>query len=118
MVSYYDHHTGTVPRPVILVNKKTDDAHDNPVMSIDGKGHLWIFSNSHGTTRPSFIWKSREPYSIDTFDLVETTNFSYGHIFFLPDEGFLSCTLSIATAGAACSGQQAKTAHDGKRHRS
>ena len=35
MVSYYDHATGTVPRPTILLDKKTDDAHDNPVISID-----------------------------------------------------------------------------------
>ena len=30
MVSYYDHASGTVPRPRILLNKHTDDAHDNP----------------------------------------------------------------------------------------
>src|SRR6185437_15040394 len=46
MVSYYDHRTGEVPRPVILINKKTDDAHDNPVMAIDDGGYIWIFSNS------------------------------------------------------------------------
>ena len=27
MVSYYDHLTGTVPRPTILMDKGTDDAH-------------------------------------------------------------------------------------------
>ena len=48
MVSYYDHATGTVPRPRILLNKKTDDAHDNPTLQIDDAGHLWIFSNAHG----------------------------------------------------------------------
>jgi hypothetical protein len=46
MISYYDHRTGTVPRPRILVNKKTEDAHDNPVMSIDCDGYIWIFSNA------------------------------------------------------------------------
>src|SRR5687767_9263468 len=30
MVSYYDHATGTVPRPRILLDKQTKDAHDNP----------------------------------------------------------------------------------------
>ena len=88
MVSYYDHATGRVPRPVILLNKKTDDAHDNPVMTIDAEGHLWIFSNAHGTARPAFIHRSKKPFSIDEFELVLTTNFSYGHAWFLPGAGF------------------------------
>ncbi len=65
MVSYYDHATGTVPRPAVLLNKETEDAHDNPVLSIDDDGHLWIFSPAHGVSRPSFIHRSRRPYSID-----------------------------------------------------
>lgn len=89
MVSYYDHRTGTVPRPVILVNKKTDDAHDNPVMSIDDGGYIWIFSNAHGTSRPAFIWRSDQPYDIAGFTLVRKTNFSYGHPWFVPNRGFL-----------------------------
>ena len=88
MVSYFDHATGTVPRPVILVNKHTDDAHDNPVMSIDDGGYIWIFSNSHGAGRPSFIWRSDRPYDISAFTLVRTTNFSYGHPWFVPGHGF------------------------------
>jgi len=48
IVSYYDHDTGTVPRPTILLDKKTSDAHDNPIISIDDEGYIWIFSTSHG----------------------------------------------------------------------
>ena len=77
MVSYYDHATGEVPRPRILLNKKTDDAHDNPTLQIDDAGHLWIFSNSHGTTRPAYLHRSVKPYSIDAFERVLDTNFSY-----------------------------------------
>ena len=58
MVSYFDHRTGKVPRPTILLDKGTRDAHDNPVISIDSKGFIWIFSTSHGTNRPSYIHKS------------------------------------------------------------
>ncbi|MCA9067221.1 MAG: hypothetical protein KDA96_29380, partial [Planctomycetaceae bacterium] len=54
MVSYFDHKTRTVPRPTILLNKQTNDAHDNPVLSVDDQGYLWIFSTSHGTARPSY----------------------------------------------------------------
>ena len=68
MVSYFDHTTGTVPRPTFLLDKETEDAHDNPVLSIDAAGHLWIFSSSHGTSRPSFIHRSRRPYDVDAFE--------------------------------------------------
>jgi hypothetical protein len=89
MVSYYDHTTGKVPRPTILLNKKTSDAHDNPVISVDADGYVWIFSSSHGTARPSYISVSTEPYSIDSFERVLTTNFSYTQPYCVPGEGFL-----------------------------
>lgn len=88
LVSYYDHKTGQVPRPVILLNKKTTDAHDNPTLQIDDKGHLWVFSSSHGTARPSYIHRSLRPYDIDRFELILKTNFSYTQPWFLPGEGF------------------------------
>jgi hypothetical protein len=89
MVSYFDHATGEVPRPVILLNKKTEDAHDNPTISIDSAGHVWIFSSSHGTARPSFIHRSRKPSSIAEFDLIQTTNFSYTQPWYFAGQGFL-----------------------------
>ena len=73
MVSYYDHETGQVPKPTILLDKKTNDAHDNPVMAIDEQGHIWIFSTSHGRARPSYIHKSVKPYDIEKFELVNAT---------------------------------------------
>jgi hypothetical protein len=88
MVSYYDHATGTVPRPRILLDKKTDDAHDNPTLMLDDRGYLWIFSNAHGAGRPAYIHRSRQPYSIDAFERIATTNFSYSQPWFLPGEGF------------------------------
>jgi len=88
MVSYYDHTSGMVPRPTILLDKKTADAHDNPVISLDAKGHIWVFASSHGTARPSYIFRSREPYSIDSFDLIQTTNFSYPQPWYFEGHGF------------------------------
>ena len=73
MVSYYDHKTRTVPRPTVLLDKKTDDAHDNPVICMDAKGHIWIFSTSHGTSRPSYVHKSRRPYDVSAFELIRAT---------------------------------------------
>lgn len=101
MVSYYDHEKKVVPRPTILLNKKTDDAHDNPVISVDDKGYIWIFSTSHGTARPSYIHRSSKPYDIDSFEMVSATrlqkgkkvninNFSYFQAWHLPSKGFVA----------------------------
>ena len=89
MIAYYDHATGTVPRPRILRNKHTSDAHDNPVLMIDDGGHIWVFCSAHGTSRPAYIYRSREPYSIDAFELLRDQNFSYPQPWFLPGRGFL-----------------------------
>lgn len=99
MVSYFDHVTKTVPRPTILLDKMTSDAHDNPVISLDGQGHIWIFSTSHGTSRPSFIHRSVKPYGIDEFEMVPATrlegdqrkaitNFSYMQVWNKSVNGF------------------------------
>ncbi|GMV91186.1 MAG: hypothetical protein AMXMBFR82_09640 [Candidatus Hydrogenedentota bacterium] len=89
MVSYYDHATGQVPRPTILIDKKTSDAHDNPVISIDDDGHIWVFASSHGKGRPSYIFQSKEPYNTDDFNMVLETNFSYPQPWHLKGKGFL-----------------------------
>ncbi len=89
MVSYFDHATGKVPRPTILLDKHTDDAHDNPTMAIDGGGYIWMFSPAHGTGRPAFIHRSKKPWSIDDFELIQKTNFSYTQPWWLPGTGFL-----------------------------
>ena len=73
MVSYFDHKSETVPRPTLLLDKKTSDAHDNPVIAVDDGGYIWVFSTSHGTARPSYIHRSKRPYDIDEFELVPAT---------------------------------------------
>ena len=100
MVSCFDHRTKMVPRPTILLDKKTNDAHDNPVISVDDDGFIWIFSTSHGRSRPSYIHRSKRPYDIEAFQLVPATrqegdrqvpitNFSYLQPWYLPGQGFL-----------------------------
>ena len=100
-VGVFDHKTQKVSRPTVILDKKTDDAHDNPVMSIDDEGHVWIFSTSHGTGRPSFVHKSVRPYDITEFERVEPTklvggasvpmtNFSYLQIRNVPKRGFFA----------------------------
>jgi len=101
MVSYYDHKTKMVPRPTILLDKNTSDAHDNPVIALDAEGCIWIFSTSHGTSRPSYIHRSKKPYDISEFALVPATksenakevpmtNFSYMQAWPIEGKGFIS----------------------------
>ena len=100
MVSHYDHATGTVPKPTLLLDKRTDDAHDNPVLNLDEQGYVWVFSTSHGTERPSYIHRSTQPYDVTHFERVIATkqedgqavpldNFSYLQMYHVPDAGFL-----------------------------
>ncbi|MAG94685.1 MAG: hypothetical protein CMJ48_13210 [Planctomycetaceae bacterium] len=100
MVSYFDHKTKQVPRPTILLDKQTEDAHDNPVISLDDAGHVWIFSTSHGTSRPSFIHRSAKPYDVSKFERVPATrqvdgepqaitNFSYMQAWHTGESGFV-----------------------------
>ena len=89
MVGYYDHKTGLVPRPTILFDKYCADTHDNPVMTIDGDGHIWIFSPSHGEwTTPSFIHRSVEPYAIDRFETIQEGLFAYPQSWWHHKHGF------------------------------
>ena len=99
MVSFYDHEKDVVPKPTILLDKQTSDAHDNPVIAVDDAGYVWIFSTSHGRSRPSFIHRSCEPYDVDAFDRVNArrrtetgfepiTNFSYMQAWHVKGRGF------------------------------
>lgn len=100
-VSYFDHKTGKVPKPTIVLDKKTNNAHDNPVMNIDKDGYIWIFSTAHGTNTPAYVHKSIKPYDIDAFEQVPVTkivdgkpvpmdNFSYLQSWYQPNNGFIN----------------------------
>lgn len=100
-VSYFDHSNKTVPKPTIVLDKKTNNAHDNPVMNVDDEGYIWIFSTAHGTNTPSYIHRSSKPYDISTFEQVFATkevgaekvpmnNFSYLQTWFQKEQGFLN----------------------------
>ncbi len=101
MVSFYDHTTRKVSKPTLVLDKRTIDAHDNPVMSIDDHGYIYLFSTSHGTARPSYIHKSKKPYDITAFEPVNATkvedgkevpitNFSYMQSWYVPGNGFVN----------------------------
>ncbi len=91
MLSYYDHRTGTAPRPAMVFDKgDVDDPHDNPALQIDDDGYLWFFVAGRGTTRPGYIYRSREPHSIEAFDSVRADRkFAYPQPWYVSGRGFV-----------------------------
>lgn len=89
MVSYYDHKKGVVPKPVIVYDKVgVNDPHDNASISLDAKGFLWVFVSGRGKTRPGFIFKSRQPYSIESFEQIKEGEMTYPQPWWMDGQGF------------------------------
>jgi hypothetical protein len=90
MVSYYDHVTHMVPRPVIVYDKEgVDDPHDNSAISIDNQGYLWVFVSGRMRFRPGFIYRSEKPYSIDGFEKIREAEMTYPQPWWVKGKGFL-----------------------------
>ncbi len=78
MISYYDHKTGQVPKPVVVYDKMgVDDPHDNPSLMIDNEGYLWVFVSGRGRRRPGFKYKSTTPLSIESFEKITEEEMTY-----------------------------------------
>ncbi len=60
MVSYFDHKTHKVPRPVVVYDKMgVNDPQDNATISIDSQGYIWIFISGRARTRPGLVYQKR-----------------------------------------------------------
>jgi hypothetical protein len=90
LVSYYDHHTGTVARPVVVMDKSpVDDPHDNASLSIDDDGHLWVLVSGRGSKRPGSVFRGKEPYGIDEWMRLPDWKFTYPQPWWFEGKGFL-----------------------------
>lgn len=90
MISYYDHKSHMVPKPVIVYDKQgVDDPHDNAALSIDNEGYIWVFVSGRGTARPGLIFKSSRPYSIDSFDKILQGEMTYPQPWWVTGKGFI-----------------------------
>jgi hypothetical protein len=90
MCSYYDHKTGKVPKPVVVHDKQdVDDPHDNPSIQIDETGHLWVYVSGRGRKRMGYIYRSRNPYDIESFEHLSEREFTYPQPWWLEKQGFL-----------------------------
>lgn len=88
MASYYNHARDEVPRPVVVhCDPNVDDPHDDASIQIAPDGHIWIFKSGRNFARSGFIYRSREPYSIDVFEKVDSFNMTYPQIHHDPQKG-------------------------------
>jgi len=88
MASFYDHKTGRVPKPVVVHDKQgVKDPHDNPSIQIDGTGRLWVFVSGRGQKRPGYVYRSRLPYDIRSFERVAENEFTYPQPWWLDERG-------------------------------
>lgn len=91
MVGSYDHRTGKVSKPVVVHDKEgVDDPHDNPSISLDGEGYVWVFVSGRGRRRMGFKYRSKQPYSIDSFNLISEEEMTYPQPKYIPGKGFLN----------------------------
>jgi len=92
MASYYDHKTGTVPKPTIVHDKEgVNDPHDNGSILIDEEGYVWVFVSGRGRKRMGFKYRSTEPYSVDAFERITEEEMTYPQPWLIPGKGILHC---------------------------
>jgi len=90
MVSYFDHSTGLVPRPVVVHDKQgVDDPHDNASLQIGPDGHVWIFVSGRAKKRPGSKYRSTKPYCIDEFSCLPEEEMTYPQPWFVEGQGWM-----------------------------
>jgi hypothetical protein len=91
MASEYDHATHQVPRPTLVLDKQgVNDPHDNPALSIDEAGHIWVFVSGRGNSRPGWKFRSTQPYSVAEFEFIRQDVMTYPQPWHVPGFGFFN----------------------------
>lgn len=90
MAAWYDHAAHRVPRPTIVLDQGNyRDPHDNPSITIDDAGHVWVFVAGRARVRPGQIFRGVEPWSVETFEEVVQREQTYSQIWHVPGKGFM-----------------------------
>lgn len=91
MAASFDHSTGKVSKPVVVLDKvKVNDPHDNASLQLDSDGYVWIFVSGRARSRPGFKYRSKQPYSVDDFDLVHESEMTYPQPWHVKGNGWLN----------------------------
>lgn len=114
MISYFDHNSGLVPKPVIVLDKKgVNDPHDNASISMDKEGYIWVFISGRNVTRPGYVYKSAEPYSIHSFEQVQEKIMTYPQPWWIKDKGFIHLFTKYTAPGTRGRELYWSTSNDG-----
>ncbi|WP_309397929.1 BNR-4 repeat-containing protein [Cerasicoccus maritimus] len=91
MIGAYDHDSRQLLTPKVVHDKDgVDDPHDNPSISLDESGHIWVFISGRGAGgRLGQIYRSTIPESIDDFEHIHTSEFTYPQPWWIEGKGFL-----------------------------
>jgi hypothetical protein len=90
MISYFDHRSHKIPKPVIVYDKMgVSEPQDNASVSIDSQGYIWVFISGRGRTRPGLIFKSSQPYSIESFDKIVEGEIIFPQPWWIKDSCFI-----------------------------
>lgn len=78
MASWYDHETHRVPKPTVVhVSPGVDDPHDNPSITLDPEGYIWVFVSGRNVRRSGYIYRSEKPWSTERFQRIREDEFTY-----------------------------------------
>lgn len=91
MVGCYDHKTGMLQKPRIVMDKGKDgviDPHDDPTIQIDKDGYIWVFVSGRGNKRPGKRYRSVNPYDITAFNYVNESIMAYPQVMYSEEKGF------------------------------
>lgn len=90
MAGCYDHSSNKVSQPTVVFDKNgVFDPHDNPSLSMDNDGYIWVFVSGRGRGRPGYIYRSQSPYSIESFDQIVKDEMTYPQPHYISGQGFL-----------------------------
>ncbi|MBO4671378.1 MAG: BNR-4 repeat-containing protein [Bacteroidales bacterium] len=91
MIGCYDHATGMLQKPRIVMDKGTlgvADPHDDPTVQIDRDGYIWVFVAGRSNKRNGVRYRSRIPYDITSFEYINEDIMAYPQVMYHPDKGF------------------------------
>jgi hypothetical protein len=93
MIGCYDHATGMLQKPRIVMNKweeqgGVNDPHDDPTVQIDKDGYIWVFVSGRSTKRDGRVYKSMRPYDITAFEMISEFEMAYPQIMYSEENGF------------------------------
>ena len=91
MAGAFDHRTQKLLPPTVVHDKAgVDDPHDNPSIALDENGYVWVFVSGRGAGgRLGVIYRATAPFSIDSFDPIDTHEFTYPQPWWITGKGFV-----------------------------